>query len=175
MTFPRRFFSIVIVTGVVTTAYYFIAIWQNPNAPSGRTSQGQVFGLLSVVASVATSSSYVWQRRYASAKETQDTWHAALGVGTFCLICLHAGFRVGNLFATMAFLTVLLALVSGIIVAFCDRQASRAIHQIENPAASSLTQAQKTFRREYWLVLHIAAAAGLLTFAVIHILSVLYY
>jgi hypothetical protein len=77
--------------------------------------------------------------------------------------------------AALAFLTLLAGVVSGAVVKVYDRKLGQL------PAQSGRTENLQTLtlrynhRRQRWLSVHLAVISALLTFTVVHILSVLYY
>jgi hypothetical protein len=174
MLVHRRFLYLVLALGLAFSLYYF-SRWPNLDLQSGRTLQGRVLGLGGWATSLVASASYAWQRRRAYPKEEQDTWHARLGGLALGLIVFHANLRFGNVIAVLAFLALLGGVASGVGVGICDRKLVQLAAQSEAFASAQAATLRYNRLRRRWLAVHIAAIGGLLTFAFVHILSVLYY
>ena len=175
MTAPRRSLLITVAAGLVIASYYLFLVWQSFDPLSGRTPQGRILGLLGWILSLVTSGSYFWQRRRAYTKEAQDAWHAVLGGIALWFLIAHSSFRQGNTVAALAFFALLGGVVSGLIAAFYDRKLSHLTSQAVTSDVVPTTRFRYHQLRQRWVLLHVASATGLLTFAVIHILSILYY
>jgi hypothetical protein len=175
MVVHRRFLILVFAIGLTLSFLYFFSSWARPELLSGRSPLGRTFGILGWVASCAACGSYAWQRRRKYSKEAQDTWHANLGGIALWLILLHASFRFDNLIAALAALALFGGVVSGFAVKIYERKLVQLSTQSANTAQLHAATLRYNHLRQRWLTTHIAVISGLLTFTVVHILSVLYY
>ena len=98
-----------------------------------------------------------------------------LGGLSLGLIFFHAALRFGNVIAVLAFLALLGGITSGVIVRVCEHKLIQLEVQSVVPVSVHATTLRYHRLRQCWLAVHIAAVSGLLTFAFVHILSVLYY
>ena len=175
MLVHRWFLILALAAGLTISFFYFFSSWPRLELLSGRTPLGRTFGILGLVTSLAACGSYAWQRRRAYPKEEQHTWHAGLGGIAMWLILLHASFRFGNIIAVFAFLTLLGGVASGVVVRVYERKLVQLAVQSGISEHLHATTLRYNHLRQRWLTVHIAVISGLLTFTVVHILSVLYY
>jgi hypothetical protein len=84
---------------------------------------------------------------------------------------LHFGSRL----ALLAFLLLLLVVVSGVVTSHLSRSSISALSRSRPTRAPALPTARTHVRREWWLLFHLVLTVGLLTFSLFHILTTLYY
>ncbi|MGE0822546.1 MAG: hypothetical protein AB7G75_25095 [Candidatus Binatia bacterium] len=174
MTFFRRFASFGLIVGGGVALFYLYTVWNTFPPPSGRTPIGRLLGALGVLTVLSSTFSYRW-RRQVVAREQQDRWHIQLGLWSVGLLLLHSHFHFGNGVAVLAFVSLLAVVLSGVAIILCDQRLTDLDAESGNSEATRTTHLRYTSLREQWSTLHVAATAGFLTFAVIHILSVFYY
>jgi hypothetical protein len=174
MSSPRRYLLASLVTGILIIICYFFYAWSVPDLPSGRTLPGRLLGLLGLSTILGALFSAVQQHRQVGGKEVWYPWHLMLGILSAGLIFAHASLRFGNLLATLGAVFLLGVVLSGVIVAVLDGKITR-LSQQTPPFTASPEELRYPLLRQRSLTLHLALTVGLMTFVLIHIISVLYY
>jgi hypothetical protein len=88
-----------------------------PGGRNGGTVVGYLFGILATIATVWLMAYGLRKRSYSSNLGTVEGWLAAhvwIGVGLLALVPLHAGFSFGVNVHTLAYIAMILTIVSGI-------------------------------------------------------------
>jgi hypothetical protein len=174
MSSPQRYLLASLVTGFLVIVYYLLYAWGASGLPSGRTLPGRLLGLLGLSTILGALFSAVQQHRQVAGSEIWYPRHLMLGIVSAGLIFAHAGLHFGNLVATLGAIFLLGVILSGVLVAVLDGKIIR-LSQQTPPLTASPEELRYPLLRQRSLTLHLALAAGLTTFALIHIIAVLYY
>ena len=175
MSISRRYLLAFLVTGSFIIAYYFYYVWNLVGLPSGRTSQGRLFGILGFATILGTlfCSARQYQNKVQQKEGTQR--QLLLGSVSVVFILAHASFRFGNVIATLAFVCLVAVVVSTSVLVVIGQKVDRLATERDRREPALSTQRHYEGLIQRWLTLQIAFIAGLITFSLIHILSVLYY
>jgi hypothetical protein len=111
----RRYLWLAVVLLTASLAAYLL---QDPQEPAnGGTVLGYVLGTLGAVLVLWLTWFGIRKRRYASTVGTVQGWlsaHVYLGLVLPVIVLLHAGFQLGNNIHTLAFVLLLLVVLSGV-------------------------------------------------------------
>lgn len=111
----RRYLWLALTLLGASVAAYLL---QDPQEPAnGGTLLGYVLGTLAALQVVWLTWFGIRKRRYASTAGTVQGWlsaHVYLGIALPVLVLLHAGFQLGGNIHTLAFVLLLLVVVSGL-------------------------------------------------------------
>ena len=170
----RRPAVLALFVGILLTGYFVFATAHVSGVPTARTPYGRLFGLLGFAAIVGSSISRLWEQDGAP-QTLSRSWHNILGFLSVWLILLHSHLHFGSRLALLAFLLLLLVVVSGVVTSQLSRSSISALPRSRPTRAPALPTAQAHVRREWWLLFHLALTVGLLTFSLFHILTTFYY
>ena len=174
----RRQLLVAVPVGVSILIYAIYLAWLKPEVAVGRTVQGRIFGVLTLVSIISVFvTNHMW-RRYPARKEVWYARHLWLGGLSFCLLLAHTGFHFINIIATLGSVCLGGVVGSGIMLSLLDQQQD--VQPVNPPSLSRsqtpvhiLPQQNRLWR--YGMIMHIALSAGLLTFVLLHLLIVFYY
>ncbi|MGI9271093.1 MAG: hypothetical protein ACR2QT_04915 [Woeseiaceae bacterium] len=115
----RRYLWVAILVSAASIAAYLLHDPQEP--PNGGTLLGYVLGTVAVLLVLWLTWFGIRKRRYASTAGTVQGWlsaHVYLGLALPIVVLLHAGFQLGVNVHTLAFVLLLLVVLSGLYGVF---------------------------------------------------------
>ena len=115
----RRYLWVAVVISLAAIVAYFLHDPQEP--PNGGTMLGYVLGTVAALLVAWLTWFGVRKRRYASTVGSVQGWlsaHVYLGLALPLVVLLHAGFQLGPNVHTLAFVLLLLVVLSGIYGVF---------------------------------------------------------
>ncbi len=110
----RRYLWVAILISAASVAAYFMHDPQEP--PNGGTLLGYILGTVAAFLVVWLTWFGIRKRRYASTAGTVQGWlsaHVYLGLALPLVVLLHAGFQLGPNIHTLAFVLLMLVVLSG--------------------------------------------------------------
>jgi hypothetical protein len=110
----RRYLWVAILISAASVAAYFMHDPQEP--PNGGTLLGYILGTVAALLVVWLTWFGIRKRRYASTAGTVQGWlsaHVYLGLALPLVVLLHAGFQLGPNIHTLAFVLLMLVVLSG--------------------------------------------------------------
>jgi hypothetical protein len=165
---------VIFLVGSLLTGYFIFATSHFSGFLTARTPYGRLFGLLGFATIMGSSVVRLWERQ-AMTRNLRNDWHSVLGLLSLWLILLHSHLHFGNAIATLAFILLVLVVMSGAVATWVDRHPTSASPQAVTGRIRSTPVTQRQVRRERWVLFHIVVTVGLLTVSLFHILTILYY
>lgn len=162
------------LVGILLTGYFIFATSHFSGFLTARTPYGRLFGLLGFVTIVGSGFARLWKRQDRPLRLWND-WHNSLGLLSVWLILLHSHLHFGNSIATLAFILLLLVVLSGAIAIWIDPQPLIASPQAVTAGKRETPFTRAQVRKERWILFHIMVTVGLLSFSLFHLLTILYY
>jgi hypothetical protein len=175
MAISKRYLLAFLATGSFIIAYYLYYVWNLVGLPSGRTFQGRLFGILGFVTILGALFCSARQYQGTDQQKEANEWQLLLGSVSVVFILAHASFHFGNVIATLAFVCLVAVVVSTSVLVVIGQRVDRLATQRDRREPALSTQRHYEGLLQRWLTLQVAFIAGLITFSLIHILSVLYY
>jgi hypothetical protein len=162
------------LVGSLLSGYFIFATSHFSGFLTARTPHGRLFGLLGLVTIVGSSVVHLWKHQEIPSSPWND-WHSVLGLLAVWLILLHSHLHFGNAIATLAFILLILVVLSGAIAVWSHPHPSSASPRVVTAKMQMTPVTRTQVRKERWVLFHIVVTVGLLTFSLFHILTILYY
>ena len=112
----KRYLKLGVAAGVTLVATYYF--YSRDTIPSGSTTGGLIYGWLGFIGILVLMFLGIRKRWHASHLGTVQGWtsaHVYLGLLTILIIPMHAGFRFGLDVHTLAFVLLVVVVLSGIV------------------------------------------------------------
>lgn len=174
MSVLRRPAVATFLVGSLLTGYFIFATSHFSGFLTARTPYGRLIGLLGFATMVGSSIVRLWKRQDVTQNLWND-WHSVLGLLSVWLILLHSHLHFGNSIATLAFVLLLLVVMSGAVATWIEPHPASAPPAAVTARIRVAPVTQRQVRKERWVLFHIVVTVGLLTFSLFHILIILYY